>query len=111
LVVGAGAATIANLQSDVGKLEIGQANTRTDIADVKAEVRIVKHDQASTQMIVGGFSARLDKFEERIGNKLDAITGQQHRGAGFIAGIMAAGTVCVGFLAFLFNLLFGGHGS
>lgn len=117
---------IEELRTDLAtfKGETGRA-----IAEVRAEVRIVKHDQANMQMGFNGFTARMEKSQDGMksdikematafttgfdGLKKDlaGLTVKQERGAGFFAGIAASVTVCGGFLMFLLKMLFGGVGQ
>ena len=107
----------SELMREVHELRTELASVKADVADLKAEVRLAKHASANVGQQQVALNIRLDKFEDKIGGKIDvltekvsAINTQQARGLGFFAGIgfMIAGVG--GLLLALGKLLFGGHG-
>ncbi len=96
------------------------------MADMEADVRVVKHDVKNMQQSNQGLATKLDRLENRVGEKIDAVKDgmanrfetltekvaainvQQARGAGFFAGIAAVITVCSGLVLGIAKLLFGG---
>lgn len=90
------------------------AKVNDRLSSMETEVRVVKHDVANMQMNSQGLLTRLDKVEERVGAKIDAlvagvaaITVKQERGAGFFAGMAAVVTFSGGALLALADYFFG----
>lgn len=103
------------MHQELSELKNEVAGLKVDIADVRAEIRVTKHDVAglATQQIAIG--QRLDKLEERIVGKIEGLTDKltglnlrQERGVGFFAGVSAVVTFSGGFLLLAVKLLFGG---
>ena len=89
---------------------------KTDVANLRAEVRVTKHDVANVAAAQSGLGSRLDRMEERIGNKIEGlaekigvVNTQQARGLGFFAGMAFVVTAAGGLLLALGKLLFTGH--
>lgn len=87
--------------------------TNDKLGKLETEVRVVKHDFVNLKDMINGVGSRVEKVEEKIGAKLDIIfekvaglNVQQQRGAGFVAGVIAAASVAAGLLLFLAKLLF-----
>ncbi len=77
------------------------------LGQVETELRVVKHDMANVMMQSQSFDRKLEKFEDRIGGKIDglaekiaALNVKQERGFGFFAGIsfvlISVGAVVIG---------------
>lgn len=97
------------------------------VADLDADVRVVKHTMANMQQSSQGLAAKLEKIEDRMGLKLDglattvdtkieslrkdlaAINVKQERGAGFFAGIAFVVVSCATLIMGLAKLLFGSN--
>lgn len=106
----------AELQSQFQELrrEVNDRMSKfeTGMAKMEAEVRVTKHDVAGISQAQIGFIARVDKFQDAIGSKIDGLTERlstlnlaQTRGAGFFAGIAASITVCLALLGLLAKFL------
>lgn len=86
------------------------------VAELDADVRVTKHAVANMQMQSNSLATKLDKIEERMGQKLDglsdkvaALNVKQERGLGFFAGIAFVIVSCGGTLLALAKFLFGGN--
>lgn len=99
---------LAALTADVASLKV-------DVADLRAETRVTKHDVANLSGKIDAAGARLEKMDDRLGAKMDVLTERltginlkQERGLGFFAGMAAVFTVAGGFILALGKMLFGG---
>lgn len=93
-----------------------RAELKGDYAKLEAEVRVTKHDVKNLHDMFSGLGVRIDKLDEKIAGKIDALaeklTGvnvQQARGLGFFAGVSAVITIAGGIILTLAKLLFGAH--
>lgn len=88
---------------------------RSKVADVDADVRVTKHAVANMQQAQGAIGLKIEKMEEKLGDKIDTLTDKinvinttQARGLGFFAGvsfiIVTAGGVLIAIAKFLFGV-------
>lgn len=89
------------------------AGIRSEISRLDGDVRVAKHDVANMRQAQQGINIRLDKMEERLGNKIEGLSDklgnlntQQARGLGFFAGIAFMITSAGALLLALGKLLF-----
>lgn len=114
-----------------------QLSNAQEIGEVKAAIRVTKHETSNLQQMIGGMSNRLDRMETQVNAsikdlgdsmskevaglsktmtdeikgltlEIGKVTVQQNRGAGFFAGIGASIAIVVTFVMFMGKLLFGG---
>lgn len=104
---------VNGMHQELAALKAEVSGLKVDIADVKAETRVTKHDVANLSTQFNAIGHRLEKLEDKLGAKIDALaerlTGvnlQQARGIGFFAGMGAVATVAVSFIAVIIKLLF-----
>lgn len=101
-------------QEELAQVRADIAILRDKLGEVEAETRVTKHAVANVQQSQVAINGRLDKFEEKIGGKLDllsekisCINTQQQRGFGFAAGVAfvvtACGTILLTVIKFLFH--------
>ena len=102
---------LASLKDEVHSLKV---DLNDKIGKLDTEVRIVQHDYVQLKDMINGVGARVEKVEERISGKIDALAEklagvnmQQARGIGFFAGVSAVITIAGGLLLALGKILFG----
>lgn len=99
----------AELKAEVADLKANPATEvaglKSDNSDVRAETRVTKHDVANLRDMFAGLGQRIDKLDEKLASKIDALTIQLtglnlqlQRGLGFFAGVSAVVTIAGGFL-------------
>lgn len=116
-------AEFASLKDKVTSLE---SEMTRQYSNLEAEVRITKHDVINLTQMLNGFSARMEKMEERLAQKIDGISAdftkevrtlaagiaavnvKQERGTAYVAGVMCAAGVVGGMLMLLAKFLFQG---
>lgn len=105
--------TEAEMQNVIAELKAEVTATRQEVGKLDTEIRVTKHDVDNVKQMLSGFGTRLEKCEERLAQKIEALgerfaalNVRQERGVGYVTGIMAAATAAGAILIFLVKLLF-----